>query len=42
MHIADIGDVDLHAILDAGDVEQVAAVLGNQTVHQDHVRTEVH
>jgi hypothetical protein len=38
--VAHIGDVDAHLVLDAGDVEQVAAVLGNERIHQRHARTQ--
>ena len=37
-----IGDVDLHVVLETGDVEQVAAVFGDQAVHEGHAGTEVH
>ena len=36
-----VGDVDAHAVLDAGDVEQVAAVVGNQRVDEQHVGAEL-
>ena len=39
--LADVGDVDADAILDAADVEQVAAVLGDQRVDEQHARAEV-
>ena len=37
-----IGDVDRHLVFNAGDVEQVAAVLGNQRVDEQHVGAELH
>ena len=38
--LAHVGDVHADAILDAGDVEQVAAVVGDQRVDQQHVGAE--
>ncbi len=38
--LADIGDVDAHAISDAVDVEQIAAVVGNQRVYQQDIGAE--
>lgn len=40
--IPHVGDVDPHPVLDTGDVEQVTAVLGDQAVHQGHLRALVH
>jgi hypothetical protein len=40
--LADVGDVDLHAIGDAIDVEQVAAVVGDQRVDQQDAGAEIH
>ena len=39
--LADVGDVDLHAIGDAVDVEQVAAVIGDQGIDEQHVGAEI-
>ena len=39
--LADVGDVDAHAIGDAVDVEQVAAVVGDQRVDEQHVGAEL-
>ena len=36
-----VGDVDRDAVFDAGDVEQVAAVVGDQRVDQQHVGAEL-
>src|SRR6185503_4089047 len=36
----DVGDVDADAVLDAVDVEEVAAVLGNQRIDDEHARAE--
>ena len=38
--LADVGDVDAHPISDAIDVEQVAAVIRNERVDQQHVCAE--
>ncbi len=35
--LTDISDVDPHAIFDAGNVEQVAAVIGNERVDQENI-----
>jgi hypothetical protein len=40
--VAHIGYVDPHPVLDAGDVEQVAAVFWDHAVHHSDVRTQVH
>ncbi len=37
-----VGDVHPHPVLDARDVEQVAAVFGDQGVHEHHVGPQVH
>ena len=37
-----VGDVDRDLVFDAGDVEQVAAVLGNQRIDEQHVGAELH
>ena len=42
MRIAHVGDVDLHQVLDAGDVEAVAAVVGNERIDQQHARSQVY
>ena len=39
--LADVGDVDADAIGDAVDVEQVAAVVGDQRVDEQHVGAEL-
>ena len=39
--LADVGDVHAHAIGDAVDVEQVAAVVGDQRVHEQYVGAEI-
>ena len=39
--LAHVGDVDAHAIFDAGDVEQVAAVVGNQRIDEQDVGAEL-
>ena len=39
--LADVGDVDAQAIVDAVDVEQIAAVVGDQRVDQQHVGAEI-
>src|SRR5581483_6557027 len=39
--LPDVGDVDLDAVRDAVDVEQVAAVRGNQRVDEKDVRAEI-
>ena len=39
--LADVGDVDAHAVGDAVDVEQVAAVVGDQRVDEQHVGAEL-
>ncbi len=39
--VADIRDVHRDAVFKACDVVEVAAVLGNQRIDQEHVRTEV-
>jgi hypothetical protein len=39
--LTDVGDVDVDPIGDAVDVEQVAAVIGDQRVDQQHVGAEV-
>ena len=39
--LADVGDVDVHAIGDAVDVEEVAAVVGDQRVDEQDVRAEI-
>ena len=39
--VAHIGDVDPHPVLDAGDVEQVAAVFRDQAVHQGDLRPQL-
>ena len=36
--VAHVGDVDAHVIFDAGDVEQVAAVFGNEAVDERDLR----
>ena len=41
VRVAHIGDVDPHPVLDAGDVEQVAAVFRDQAVHQGDLRPEL-
>jgi hypothetical protein len=38
--LPDVGDVDLDAILDAGDVEQIAAILGDQRVDEQDIGAE--
>ena len=38
--LADVGDVDAHAIGDAVDVEQVAAVVGDERIDEQHVGAE--
>ena len=38
MRIAHVGDVDLYQVLDAGDVEAVAAVVGNERIDQQDTR----
>ena len=40
--LAHVGDVHRDAVLDAGDVEQVAAVVGNQRIDQQDVGAELH
>jgi hypothetical protein len=40
--VADIRDVDVHAVLDAGHVVEQAAVLGDQRVDQHDARTHRH
>ena len=40
--LPDVGDVDAHAVGDAVDVEQVAAVVGDQRVDEQHVGAERH
>ena len=39
--LAHVGDVDADAILDAGDVVEVAAVVGDQRVDEQHVGAEL-
>ena len=39
--LPDVGDVHAHALGDAVDVEQVAAVVGDERVDQEHVGAEV-
>jgi hypothetical protein len=39
--LAHVGDVDAHAVLDARDVEQVAAVVGDERVDEQHVGAEI-
>ncbi len=39
--LAHVGDVDVNPILDAGDVVQVAAVVGDQRIDQQHVGAEI-
>ena len=39
--LADVGDVHADAVFDARDVEQVAAVVGDQRVDEQHVRAEL-
>ena len=39
--LADVGDVDLQPRLEAGNVEQVAAVIGDQRVDEQDVGAEV-
>ena len=39
--LPDVGDVDAHAILDARDVEEVAAVVGNERVDEQDVGAEI-
>ena len=34
--VAHIGDIDLHTVLDPGDVEKVAAILRDEAVEQSH------
>ena len=34
--VAHIGDIDLHAVLDPGDVEQITAILRDEAVEQSH------
>ena len=41
MLVAHVGDVHAHAVLDPGDVVQVAAVLRDQRVDERHVRAGV-
>ena len=38
VNVADVRDVHRHSILDAVDVRDVAAVLGNHRVHEQHLR----
>ena len=38
--LTDVGDVDADAILDAVDVEEIAAVVGNQRVDDQDARAE--
>ena len=35
--VAHVGDVDPHPVLDAGDVEQIAAIFRDQAVHQGDI-----
>ena len=39
--LADVGDVDPHSIRDPVDVEEVAAVVGNQRVDEQDVGAEI-
>ena len=39
--VSHVGDIDPHPVFDAGDVEQVTAVFGDEAVHQGHAGAEV-
>jgi hypothetical protein len=39
--ITDVGNIDLDAILEAGNVKQVPAVLRDEAIHQRDARTQV-
>ena len=39
--LTDVGDVDADAIGDAVDVEQIAAVVGDQRVDEEHIRAKL-
>ena len=39
--LAHVGDVQPQAVLDVGDVEEVAAVVGDERVDQQHIRAEI-
>ena len=40
--LTDVGDVDADTVFDPGDVEQVAAVLGDQGIDDQYLCAEVH
>ncbi len=42
MLIPYVGDVDAHLILDVFDVKQVAAILGNEAIHEQYFSSQVH
>ncbi|OQA20566.1 MAG: hypothetical protein BWY63_01498 [Chloroflexi bacterium ADurb.Bin360] len=42
MGVTHIGDVHPHAVLNFCDVEEIAAVIRDQGIHQQHIRTQIH